>query len=245
MSGGSRDTAAFEASEAKAYVDGSYDDVSKSYSYGMVIFDGGMERHFSKKFENDPNSDMRNVAGEIQGAMAAMQYCCPYRYKIKGCGCMKGKIQAKILEEIVSESIRRYTEDFLSKEQTRMIEKKVKDTTCKSLIDTKKKLKSEEQKLQNSKIQFYEKYKQGIVDKEEYLSQKENLTEKMQVIEQEISIIENKIDENMDLEHNLNVDILRECVSKGKLVLEWIDEIIKKIYVYDKDKVEIVWRFEE
>lgn len=172
-------------------------------------------------------------------------YCCPYRYKIKDCDCMRGKIQAKILEEIVSEFIRRYTEDFLSKEQTRMIEKKVKDTIRKSLNDTKKKLKSEEQKLQNSKIQFYEKYKQGIVDKEEYLSQKENLTEKMQVIEQEISIIENKIDENMEVGHNLDVDRLRECVSKGELVLEWIDEVIEKIYVYDKDKVDIVWRFED
>lgn len=158
---------------------------------------------------------------------------------------MKGKIQARVLEEIVSESIRRYTEDFLAKEQTRMIEKKVKDTIRKSLIDTKKKLKSEEQKLQNTKIQFYEKYKQGVVDKEEYLSQKETLTEKMQVIEQEISIIENKIEENTDLGHNLNVDILRECVSKGELVLEWIDEVIERIYVYDKDRVEIVWRFED
>ncbi len=172
-------------------------------------------------------------------------YCCPYRYKIRDCGCMKGKIQARVLEEIVSESIRRYTEDFLAKEQTRMIEKKVKDTIRKSLIDTKKKLKSEEQKLQNTKIQFYEKYKQGVVDKEEYLSQKETLTEKMQVIEQEISIIENKIEENTDLGHNLNVDILRECVSKGELVLEWIDEVIERIYVYDKDRVEIVWRFED
>ncbi len=34
-------------------------------------------------------------------------YCCPYRYKAKDCGCMKGKIKAETLEDIVSEEIER------------------------------------------------------------------------------------------------------------------------------------------
>jgi len=62
-------------SEAFAYVDGSYDDTTKSYSYGMVMMHGEEELHFFKKFEQDDMSDMRNVAGEIEGSMAAMKYC--------------------------------------------------------------------------------------------------------------------------------------------------------------------------
>ena len=62
-------------SEAFAYVDGSYDDTTKSYSYGMVMMHGEDELHFFKKFEKDDMSDMRNVAGEIEGSMAAMKYC--------------------------------------------------------------------------------------------------------------------------------------------------------------------------
>lgn len=62
-------------SEVFAYVDGSYDDITKSYSYGMVIIYKDDELYFSKKFEKDRLSSMRNVAGEIRGAMAAMQYC--------------------------------------------------------------------------------------------------------------------------------------------------------------------------
>lgn len=172
-------------------------------------------------------------------------YCCMYRYKAKDSGCMKGKIQAETLEEIVSESIRHHTEDFLAKEPTRMIEHRVRESVCESLLERKKKLEAEKQKLQVSKMQFYESHKQGIIDKEEYLSQKETLTEKMQVIEQEICIIENKIKENTASRHNLNVDMLREAISKGELVSEWINEVIDRIYVYDKDKVEIIWRFEE
>ena len=37
-------------SEAFAYVDGSYDDTTKSYSYGMVMMDKDEELYFSKKF---------------------------------------------------------------------------------------------------------------------------------------------------------------------------------------------------
>ena len=58
-------------------------------------------------------------------------------------------------------------------------------------------------------------------------------------------IIEDKIQENTALGHYLNVDKLREAVAKGELVLDRINEVIDKIYVYDKDKVEIVCRFEE
>lgn len=68
-------------SEAFAYVDGSYDDTTKSYSYGMVIMVKDDELHFNKKFEKDDMSDMRNVAGEIQGSMAAMQYCLDNKIK--------------------------------------------------------------------------------------------------------------------------------------------------------------------
>ena len=68
-------------SEAFAYVDGSYDDTTKSYSYGMVMMHKEEELHFFKKFEKDDMSDMRNVAGEIEGSMAAMKYCMEHNIK--------------------------------------------------------------------------------------------------------------------------------------------------------------------
>ena len=157
---------------------------------------------------------------------------------------MKGKIQALVLEEIVSKEIQLYTESFLEKEQTRMIEQKVRESICESLLERKKKLEVEQQKNQIFKIQCYERHKQGIIEKDEYLSIRESLIQRARDIEQEISIIEDRIQENTDLGHNLNVDKLREAVEKGELVLDWINEVIDKIYVYDKDKVGIVWKFE-
>ena len=170
-------------------------------------------------------------------------YCCPYRYKAKDCGCMRGKIQAPVLEEIASKETQLYTERFLEEEQTRMIEQRVRESICDSLLERKKKLEAEQQKNQISKMQCYETHKQGIIKKEEYLSKREFLTQRAKNIEQEISVIEDKIQENTVSRHHLNVDKLREAVAKGELVLDWINEVIDRIYVYDKKTVEIVWKF--
>lgn len=61
--------------QAVAYVDGSYDSNTKSFSYGMVLFYNGKELTFSEKFSDSSLADMHNVAGEIKGSEAAMQYC--------------------------------------------------------------------------------------------------------------------------------------------------------------------------
>lgn len=60
---------------AIAYVDGSYNVATKEYAYGAVIFHNGKEVHFSKKFNDPELASMRNVAGEIEGSMCAMNYC--------------------------------------------------------------------------------------------------------------------------------------------------------------------------
>lgn len=58
--------------EIIAYVDGSYDNANKSFSYGVVLFDGNIFETYSKRFYNE-DATMRNVSGEIEGAMCAMQ----------------------------------------------------------------------------------------------------------------------------------------------------------------------------
>lgn len=57
-----------------AYVDGSYNVKTKEFSYGMVILFHGEEKCFSGKVDSRDLASMRNVAGEIKGAEAAMRY---------------------------------------------------------------------------------------------------------------------------------------------------------------------------
>lgn len=64
-----------ESNTAVAYVDGSYNIDSKEFGCGVVIFHNGEEHTYSRCF-NDPSlAAMRNVAGEIEGAKLAMQFC--------------------------------------------------------------------------------------------------------------------------------------------------------------------------
>lgn len=64
----------FEKDALIAYVDGSYLHASREFAYGMVILDGTEELHFCEKFSDKALASMRNVAGEIKGAEAAMRY---------------------------------------------------------------------------------------------------------------------------------------------------------------------------
>lgn len=66
---------------AVAYVDGSYHNGTKEFSYGAVIAYQGEEFHFSKKIDNKDLASMRNVAGEIKGAECAMQFALDHKCK--------------------------------------------------------------------------------------------------------------------------------------------------------------------
>jgi len=60
---------------AIAYVDGSYNNVTKEFSYGAVIFYQNNEYQFSQKFDDPTLATMHNVAGELAGAQKAMNFC--------------------------------------------------------------------------------------------------------------------------------------------------------------------------
>lgn len=68
--------------EVIAYVDGSYNIKSKIYGYGVVLLlpNGDIEKLFGSG-ESDNAVAMRNVAGELKGAMLAMQYATNNHYK--------------------------------------------------------------------------------------------------------------------------------------------------------------------
>lgn len=52
-----------------AYVDGSFNPVTKVYGCGVILVDRDGKKHHIKHSGNDPeNAKMRNVAGEILGA---------------------------------------------------------------------------------------------------------------------------------------------------------------------------------
>ncbi|WP_409227967.1 ribonuclease H1 domain-containing protein [Gudongella sp. SC589] len=66
---------------AVAYVDGSYNLDTGTYSYGVVIISDGQKHGFSGREENPQLASMRNVAGELKGAMVAMDWALAQKKK--------------------------------------------------------------------------------------------------------------------------------------------------------------------
>lgn len=64
-----------EADMAIAYVDGSYNPAVHEFSCGAVLFYQGEKKLFSQKYNDPQLADMRNVAGEIMGAVSVISYC--------------------------------------------------------------------------------------------------------------------------------------------------------------------------
>ena len=62
-------------SRAEAWIDGSYNPLTSEYGWGGFIRfdDGRKDLYFSGHEFHDIYSQMRNVAGEVQGAMACIK----------------------------------------------------------------------------------------------------------------------------------------------------------------------------
>ena len=63
-----------EEDRLRIYVDGSFHAGTGEFSYGMVILKDGEEHTFCEKMTDKELALMHNVAGEIKGSEAAMQY---------------------------------------------------------------------------------------------------------------------------------------------------------------------------
>ncbi|MDX9917236.1 MAG: ribonuclease H family protein [Gudongella sp.] len=71
----------FSEGEAFAYVDGSYDAETGTYSYGIVILTLNEKITMSGRETDRDMARMRNVAGELKGAMEAMSWAVENGFK--------------------------------------------------------------------------------------------------------------------------------------------------------------------
>ena len=58
-----------------AYVDGCYNLKTQIFACGVVIITADGEKYLSQSYDDKELATMRNVAGEIKGSVAAMEYC--------------------------------------------------------------------------------------------------------------------------------------------------------------------------
>ena len=73
--GSSQEDASLPPDRAVAYVDGSFSQETGEFACGAVLFWQGERLLFSKKYKDPSLAEMRNVAGEILGAVAVIRHC--------------------------------------------------------------------------------------------------------------------------------------------------------------------------
>lgn len=92
----------------------------------------------------------------------------------------------------------------------------------------------------------YEDYKEGIVNKEEYLELKEAFRSGINALEKEITALNEEIRKLvMEKEDRVHwVEQFTKCRGFQELSRELLLRLVEEIRVFDKDKIEVVFKFQ-
>ena len=100
----------------------------------------------------------------------------------------------------------------------------------------------EQIKAQNQ--QNYEKYHEGQMSREEFLSEKKQLEEERKRLERRKKELEELINGEKEIltKKNIPVEQMMEYLGYEKLTEEMLEKYVKGIYVYDDGRVEVEWK---
>ena len=97
------------------------------------------------------------------------------------------------------------------------------------------------EKYNLDKVFEYEKYLEGEISKQDYLSIKYNLEDNINNCLNEIKNIKEKmIKSNQENKENI---ILKKYFNSEELTKEMVDNFVKCIYIYDDNNIKIEWSF--
>lgn len=173
--------------------------------------------------------------------------CSRYLYDDQ-CLCYRGKINEAAVLDVLLVSIQQQAalankvEKLVSKAATKS-EKEIS-----TILQEIRKAQQAIERLNAFKVEEYEKYLDGKVSKDNYLKAKEKLSLEMEKAtkqvskmeaEYEIQNLKKKDSENQFVEHFKGKQKIKE------LSRELVTELVDSIYVFDENRIEIVWKYAE
>lgn len=171
--------------------------------------------------------------------------CNSYRKNIKA--CTSHRIKADELEKAVLESIQQQIalilsyEELISKfDNTPIVKKKMI-----SIEETIKPLKREKQKLEIYSKTLYEDLKDGILERNEYLSLKSEYTSRLNEIDLSISNLQqqtSELEQSTDKKNDF-LDCFKKYRNITTLNKDILHELIEKIVIYENNKIVIKYKF--
>lgn len=110
-----------------------------------------------------------------------------------------------------------------------------------------KQLELENDKLKSERMRQYEAYAEGIITKDKYLLMKQQLTDKVNRNETEMERLTHLSVEESAYKNKVAsaIELLDGEMQHEKITQELVDATIDTVYVYDKKRIEVVFKFDD
>lgn len=172
----------------------------------------------------------------------AYYYCESHQY-VADSDCTKDRISESGLIQTVLSVIHTQMEVML--DMARLLDrvKTQSHQDMTALTEQIRQLQSILSKLRASKVKAYEKYKDGTLDKDSYISRKADIGKQIAETESQIVELETAL-QSCYQENGQPVSIIesfKRYEGITKLSKEMADELIDSIYIYGSEAIEIVW----
>jgi len=172
------------------------------------------------------------------------KYSCLTKYRTDKFDCKDNYIMEADLTEVVWQALRQLCRVLLDK-QNNMSNASQLDKVSglqKQIAEYQASL----QRMDEQKVDLYERMLDGEFDRERYICKRENLTVRQEDLRKEIVLLEERLLLIRKVEDN-NIpeeEELQEYLQEEYLTRMMVEVFVKCIYVYDRERVHIEWNFD-
>jgi DNA invertase Pin-like site-specific DNA recombinase len=185
----------------------------------------------------------RHAMRRSNSAPAMAYYYCESHQYVADSNCTKDRISESRLTQTVLSVIHTQMEVMLDMEQLFDRVKTQSHNDITALTEQIRQLQAVLAKLSASKIKAYEKYKDGILDRENYINLKVNVSKQIAETDDRIAELEAALQSNYQ-ENGQPCSIIesfKRYEGFTELSKEMVHELIDSIYIYGSETIEIVW----
>ena len=185
----------------------------------------------------------RHVMRRSNSTPATAYYFCESHQYVANSDCTKDRISESGLIQTVLSVIHTQMEVML--DMARLLDrvKTQSHQDMTALTEQIRQLQSILSKLRASKVKAYEKYKDGTLDRDSYISRKADIGKQIAETESQIVELETTLQSRYQ-ENGQPVSIIesfKRYEGITELSKEMADELIDSIYIYGSEAIEIVW----
>lgn len=186
----------------------------------------------------------RKVRIRFDGPYKNIKFYCTSVRTDTSMGCYAGGYNIAQIEEIVLALIR---ERAAFAEKSIKAEKLITQTLDSSKTKKRKALMERKiERCKTEKMELYEKYVAGELEREEYLLRKESVNQKSVGFQENVDEAEKiLLEEKMRKERNFHLKGIAKYSEISALSRPIVDELIETIYFYDPEHIEVVWNFKD